>query len=453
MVAPKAYLLCRFARQSGIYRPWIDRLDLPVEVVGDFPGTWQVPDDAGIVITHMHYRWEDINALRRVMTAGRVPVLILADGILEYRNTFEHPELGDGSVFQPLVGHKLACLGRAQARVLESWGNLGKCEVVGLPRLDAVRESPAPPIRTSGPFRLLIATANTPAFDDAQRQAVVESLSLIRQRFVQSPWVDKRPVEVTWRLTDGLDAELGLPVVPPGTELPPMSEAISSHDAVIVTPSTMFLESLLKGRPTALLDFHNKPHFVPSAWMINAPKHLNSTLQELADPPEPKMLFQRMVLHDQLECETPATPRLLQLIAEMVEIGQRARAEGKSLEFPARMLADEQRGFARVEPDFDLARLFPRNHFFSSTDQAFLLSELNLAVSRLQGLPEENARVMRNVEMQKEHCDWLAARNQELLARNLMLRERWKKLKAELQALPGKLAPEVEEDGLAEEPE
>ena len=37
---------------------------------------------------------------------------------------------------KPLMGHKLACLGRAQARTVESWGGLGKCEIVGQPRFD-----------------------------------------------------------------------------------------------------------------------------------------------------------------------------------------------------------------------------------------------------------------------------------------------------------------------------
>lgn len=447
MAANKVYILCRFARQSGVYRSWLDRLEVPFEVVHDFAGDWVPPPDAGLLVTHMHYRWEEVRALRRVMESGQVPVLILADGILEYRNTFEHPELADGAVFQPIVGHKLACLGAAQARVVESWGNVGKCEIVGLPRLDSLLEQPLKPVNRSGLFRLLIATANTPAFDESQRLAVIESLSLIRQRFQQNAWVDRRPVEVTWRLTDGLDRELGLELRDEGVEPPGISETIDTHDAVIVTPSTMFLESLLKGRPTALLDFHNTPHFVPSAWMINAPKHLNSTLQELASPPEPKMLFQRMVLHDQLECHTPAAPRLFRLIDEMIACGIRCRSEGIPLAFPHRILENETLGFGRVDRDYDLSRLFPKNRYFQQPEIAFLTAELNLAISRLAGMPEENARVMQNVEAQKEQCDWLNARNRELLARNLMLRERWRKLKSELQSLPAELEPDPESGG------
>ncbi len=76
--------------------------------------------------------------LRRAVERG-IPTLILADGILEYRNTWEHPQLPAGSLFQPVLGHKIACLGRSQARILESWHNGNRCEVTGSPRFDYVR--------------------------------------------------------------------------------------------------------------------------------------------------------------------------------------------------------------------------------------------------------------------------------------------------------------------------
>ena len=137
----------------------MDDCSLPCSVVRDFAADWTPPPDAGIVITHMHYRWEELSALRKLTESNRVPVLVLADGVLEYRNTWEHPGIPQGCIFQPVCGHKLACVGRGQARVIESWGNPGRCEVVGMPRLDHLSTNAAPPVRTEGPFRLLIATA------------------------------------------------------------------------------------------------------------------------------------------------------------------------------------------------------------------------------------------------------------------------------------------------------
>lgn len=422
----KAYILCEFARESGIYNAWMNDCPVPCEVVEDYGPDWPVPNDAGILITHMHYRWEEIHTLRRIYELDRIPVLILSDGILEYRNTWEHPDLADGSIFQPVIGHKIACLGRGQARILESWGNVGKAEVVGLPRLDACLTEKTPPVRTEGPFRILIATANTPAFNESQRQSVIESLSHIRKRLENNQRVNGRPVEAIWRLTDGLEQEIGLPTAVDDDEesdRPPLSTVIDEVDAVITTPSTLYLESALKGRPTALLDFYNTPQYVPAAWMINAPKHLNWTLGELADPPAPKMLFQETVLHEHLECYTPAKPRMLELIDAMIEYGAASRNRNKPIRLPARILADEMQGFAHVEASFDLARLYPENTVFQTQDRQRLQVELEQAIKRLDSLPRELADKKRHLVKLSQKRDTLQVQNADLRLRIHRLRK------------------------------
>lgn len=393
MTSPRVYILCNFARFSSLYTSWLDKLPVPYEVVERAAARWQPPDDCGLVVTHMHYRWEEVSAIRRITESQRIPVLVLADGILEYRNLYEHPELADGCIFQPLMGHKLACLGRSQARVVESWGNVGKCEVVGLPRLDPFLLEQAPPIRTTGPFRLLIATATTPYFNAQQRESVVESLLHFKQRLEANRRVNGRNTEVTWRLTAGLERDLGLESGQDAKNRPSLSQAIDEADAVITTPSTLYLESALKRRPTAILDFYNSPNFVSAAWTINAPRHFNAILSELAQPPTPKLLFQETELHDQLACHSPATPRLIELILAMLRCGEDSRRVGQPLQLPLRMLADPLRGFAPVEPEFELARLFPENETFASQDLARVQIELNLARERLGSLPEELAEM------------------------------------------------------------
>lgn len=380
----RAYILCRFARESNLYRPWLQRLSLPVHVVDTTLIGWKVPDDAAILITHMHYRWDEYQVLRSVYALDRVPILILADGVMEYRNIYEHPDLADGCIFQPVVGHKLACLGRAQARIVESWGNVGKCEIVGLPRLDASFSQPVEPREEQGPFRLLIATATTPAFNAVQRRAVIQSLGQIKNIIEEMGQVHGRPIEVQWRLTDGYDFELG--ITPPDTQqqVPPLDEAITHADAVMTTPSTLFLESALRGRPTALLDFHLAPQFIASAWTISEPQQVRSIISDLAQPPAAKMLFQWTSLHDQLRFDGGATDRMVSLIEEMVWAGRESRSAGLRVHLPARMVDDPDAGFARVEPFFDLRRLFPANSTFHNQDLAAMQVELNLAVERLK---------------------------------------------------------------------
>ena len=440
----KAYLLCRFANNSGVYTSWSGDSPIPTVVVDEFLPDWKVPDDAGIIVTHMHYRWEELAALRKVLQQDRVPVLILSDGIIEYRNVWEHPDLAEGSMFQPVLGHKLACIGRGQARVIESWGNAGYCEVVGLPRLDQIDFANIAQPQSTGPFRVLVATATTPAFDQTQRDTVVESLKQLKDWFSKNPVLPDgdgdqgRPIEVVWRLSDGLESDIGLEVAPGKNESapdqrPPIGKAMESVDAVITTPSTMILESMLRKRPTAVLDFHNSPCYFSTPWTIKTADQIGFTIGELAAPPKHKMMFQEFVLQDQLEFLTPAKPRMLELVEAMVAAGVEARQSGNGIKLPARMLLDPQSGFVAVPDSFELRSLYSNNSGSSNGDQsAFqnreidqLQIELAAAIKRLEQLPAELVEKNHHIANLNEKLDRARARVDEMHARVVAIRKRF----------------------------
>ncbi len=423
----KVYILWRYAQQSRLYQSWLPQLTRPYEIVEEFPGSWEPPDDCGIVITHEHYRWEHISGLRKILSIGQIPILILADGIFEYRNIFEHPDLPAGSIFQPLLGHKLACLGRGQARVVESWGNLGKCEVVGFPRLDPLLQRTLVPPAASGPFRLLVCSANKPAFTEQQRTTVIQSLICLRDFVANTPEIQGRPLRVNWRLTDGLDEALELPPPLPRDERPALWQVLDESDAVITTPSTIFLESALLQRPTAILDFHNVPQFVPAAWTISAASHILQVVSELASPPAAKMLFQNHVLHDQLECQDPATPRLLFLIEQMIAARQTALASGQPLHLPERIVTDPRRGFAAVETGFRLQDLYPDNPVLRDTELERVQLELNALKARLADIPDQLFRALQNLEDRNQRIDELQAKYEDTKNRLNAAKERLKK--------------------------
>jgi hypothetical protein len=216
---------------------------------------------------------------------------------------------------------------------------------------------------------------------------------------------------------------LGLEPAPEAKNRPSLSQAIDEADAVITTPSTLYLESALKRRPTAILDFYNSPNFVSAAWTINAPRHFNAILSELANPPAPKLLFQETELHDQLACHSPATPRLIELMLAMLRCGEDSRRAGQQLQLPLRLLADPLRGFAPVEPEFELARLFPENETFASQDLARVQVELNLARERLGSLPEE-------LEEMRQRAIELNGKNHQLTKQLREQKERIQKLRS-----------------------
>ena len=429
------YILCPFAAKSGLYNSWLDKLPVPYTIVEDFSVQWQPPADASIIVTHMHYRWEDLSTLRRLLTDHpQIPVLVLADGILEYRNTWQHPGLAAGSMFQPLLGHKIACIGRGQARILESWGNVGKCEVIGQPRFDELAAQKTQPPTKSDNFRLLIATAQTPAFDDQQHATVLQSLKDLQVWLAENPKLGGKTVEATWRLTAGLDEELGFAPRDPVNEgkLPPMLEVMDNVDAVITTPSTVFLESVLKGRPTAILDYHNTPAYIPPGWTISAQSHIGPVVHELADPPKPKLLFQDTTLHDHLECRSPAAERMLDLILTMIQCGKTAAETRAPIEYPYRIINSPEKGFFPVLESFDIEQLFPNAESFQNSDVRALQIELNAAIERLGELPRQIADRDAQLASTMELLDESRTKRRKMFADFKDLQARFRKLKERL---------------------
>ena len=384
----RAYILCRFAAESSLYTSWMDSLAesgvLSVVVTESYKD-WTPPPDAGIVITHQHYRWEEAAALRAVYEQNRVPTLVLADGILDYCNTWEHPDLADSSMFQPLLAHKIACIGDAQARLITSWGNAGKCEVVGMPRLDSAIERAASPINSdAGTFNLLVATATTPAFTKDSREKVLASLTALKDFIEQAKSIHSRAINVTWRLTDGLDSDLGTQTDP---SPPPIAEVIGNSDAVITTPSTIYLESLIAERPTAIIDFLNRPQYVPAAWTISAADQINQVVSELANPPAAKMLFQKFTLGQQLQSAVPATERMIALITSMVSAREQAIADNKQLSLPSAILPP----ISTDPATHSLTEMYPANDTFKIQQVQRLQVELSLAIKRMESMPDELA--------------------------------------------------------------
>ncbi len=317
------------------------------------------------------------------------------DGILEWRNTWENPTLRLGRepavpFLQPSLCHKIACTGRSQARILESWGNLGRCEVVGLPRLDGFARAIGPRRADPREFRLLVMTARAAGFTPEQSAVVEQSLVDLKRWLQRHPSLAGRRVRTVWRLTGDLARRIGVDNQLRDTFSDELAKLLGSVDAMVTTPSTSLLEGMLAGVPVALLDYHNCPPYVPAAWSITAQAHLDQVAAELAEPPAAKMLYQDTLLHDALECRTPAGPRLVQLIEEMVHIGRACRASGRPLELPRRILADPQDGHHLPEERFDYRTLYPDHPVFGQMDRAELqmeIAHLRRAIAR-QGVIE-----------------------------------------------------------------
>jgi hypothetical protein len=316
--------------------------------------------------------WPHIGAALPELRRRGIPSLHLVDGIVEWRNTWENPCLTGPAprmpLFQPVLADKVACLGPAQARLLESWGNAGKCEVTGSPRLDLVpRCSALRRRRGAAPNRILVATARCPGFTAGQQEQTTAALRDVRAWF-ESAGPACEPV---WRVAPEMEA-----VADGANTFGEVSlvEQLQAVDALITTPSTLQIEAMLAGVPVVLLDYSNRPHYLPAAWSITAPRHVAEILPLLAEPATQRLLYQDFLLQDHV-ASGPSVPRVVRLAEVMVETGRACRAAGAPLDFPPRIVGDSPATVRRI-PGPDLAELHPDHPEFADADLPVLQAEL-----------------------------------------------------------------------------
>lgn len=189
-------------------------------------------------------------ALRQAARQG-VPTVLLMDGIVEWRNTFRNPSVGE-DFLRPAPVDVVACAGEMDAVTLRAMGN--EAVATGLPRLAAItrrRARPAGAAKT-----VLVATANTPAFDASERERVLGALVAVKGV------CQRRGVGVIWRLTGGLELSLGV-----DNDLRPLGDVLRDVDGAFTTPSTLLIETMLAGVPTCLMDLHPCPCWQAAAWI------------------------------------------------------------------------------------------------------------------------------------------------------------------------------------------
>ena len=370
-------ILALSRKQSHHYAPFREGLGREFIEVSDWDPAVVKALRPLILLTLTDDWYEADRCIRRARGLG-IPTLFIMDGILEWRHQWEDPQLGalrGVAHMQPVTTDKIACLGRQSVRQVEAWGNVGKAELVGCPRLDHFLTNPVPRTSHDGrEKRLLIMTANTPAFTQHQMALVEKSLADLQR--VLSSQTDWKPI---WRVSGALRERLGLSDDFPGLQGQSLHDVLTFADAVVTTPSTSQLEAMLAGRPTALLDYSNSPHYVPAAWRITAEDHLEPVLRDLAGPPHRRMAYQDEILHDCLECHTPAAPRMIRLIETMIESSRERREQGRPLRFAPRLLPLEHGVAALPSADFDLGALYPDNATLTNTDRVELQRQLVFA--------------------------------------------------------------------------
>ena len=324
----KVLLLIRNPNNSNLYGDWIKNVQGDVSFVTEFGFDWIPPPECSLVITHDTYRPESCAGIDNCIKKN-VPVLILSDGILEYRNSWIQKHIVDSGIFNPILGHKLACIGASQVRFLESIrGNFGKCENVGLPRLDDFKIENS----KSNTPTILVCSSKTPWFSECDKKQVLQSFIDLKE--IAFNYGQNHKVKFNWRISDQIASVIGVET----SIRKSLKEDLQSSTAVITMPSTVMLEAMYAHKPVAILDYTLSPHYVPAGWTMSSRHQILPIINELLDPSTAKVSFQQTVLADALQTKESASARMARLVNKMVEIGDRSRSLGKPLRFPHRVL-------------------------------------------------------------------------------------------------------------------
>ena len=248
--------------------------------------------------------FERLTILRQARDIGACTVLLM-DGIVEHRNTFRNPRAGP-YFLRPAPVDVIACAGSIDEQHLKTLGN--DAVATGLPRMAGIGPMPLP----TRPA-VMVATALQPAFGPDDHRRIVEALTKLRER------LDAHGVDVLWRLSGGLDLDLG---VKPDSG--PLAETLAAASAVITTPSTLLIEAMRARRPTALLFPFDDPCWPLAATRLDEsqlarPDRIDAVIRELLKPSREFKRRQSDVLARMHREDTRPADAVADLLVELVE--------------------------------------------------------------------------------------------------------------------------------------
>lgn len=277
-------------------------------------------DDFDILVT-IHSVSDNI---RRLFTQvkGRIPTLTIQDGIIEHQHCWDKNRQGIQR-YRPILSDKIAVFGDRSRALLLAWGaSPNQIVVTGAPRFDEYMAGDS-----SGKGPILLTCANTPFFEKSGEtsfflifEEIIKYLGnanvAFRLRFPEK--VRKRAL--AW---DGCFSHLKA-LCMAVSETNPLVYDLTEARAVVTTVSTVAVEAMLLGKPTALVHPQCSTVYLSSPWNIRCEADIASVVRDLMEPPEEKMIYQSIVLNENLLVGSNATANVVRLMEEMVAASRSA---------------------------------------------------------------------------------------------------------------------------------
>ena len=240
-----------------------------------------------------------------------IPTFHIVDGVIDWRTTFLNPKFdkaeGGIPLFRPLMCDHVFAMGPLQQSQFQWLGN-NQVHATGFPRFDALEVRPCRVGACASRPRILVATANTPWVTTDQETTVVDQFRGLTSELSQME------LDPTYRIPSELASQVNVTPSRQGSA----SEAILAADAVITTPSTFAVESMLMGVPTLIFDPFSLPTLTPSAWLATHYESVARQLPSLLAPIQERASQQDFLLRQCCRVDTKAADRIIRLIETVI---------------------------------------------------------------------------------------------------------------------------------------
>ncbi len=235
--------------------------------------------------------------LVRQCNKNNIPTILMMDGTIEWKHFFENPKWsfgGNESPYIPSYCDKIFVPGHSTYRFLEFFANNGKCEIVGLPRLDSYASLISKSILNNERNLVKyvgVLSGNTPGYTKEQ---IDNSIALFNDLNSYSKTLDN--VKFIFRLRKGFVSLVDNDITIDNSAN--LIDFLDKVDVVISQPSTAVYESMLLNIPTAIAEYSNTPNYMQAAFNIHHKLQIKEVIEELFNPTPMKLLLQKQILSD-----------------------------------------------------------------------------------------------------------------------------------------------------------
>jgi hypothetical protein len=311
-----------------------------------------------------------------------IPTILLMDGTIEWKHFFENPKWsfgGNEAPYFPLQCDKIFVPGPSTYRFLEYFGNSGKCEITGFPRLDLYKDRAFLKSKDNAHKTIGIMSANTAGYTAEQ---ISESKKLFEDLYIWSK--SNSSIHLKWRLRKGFDKILDIPIENDSSAS--LIDFLQKVDAVICQPSTAAYEAMMLNIPTALADYSIAPNYMHAAWEINSSEQIDPVINSLLAHEPMKVMLQQHLLDDTLSFKGNSAEFSSQLIHEIISF----KNQNHNLDLPANLYLNLINKHDSISIQSDA--LFPNQNSYRFSDLNILRESYTKLEVKLKQLHHQLSR-------------------------------------------------------------